>query len=158
KIGIMPINMFCPGHVGVISRSGTLTYEVAIALCEAGLGQSTAIGMGADPVVCTDLIEFLALFEADNETETVVIVGEVGGTQEEVAADFIRQNMSKPVVAYVAGKSVPEGKRMGHAGAIVQGGMGSADSKIDVFKDAGVAVAEIPMDIPRLVEALLKRA
>ena len=114
--------------------------------------------MGAEKVVCTGLIEFLALFEADDETETVVIVGEVGGTQEEVAADFIRQNMSKLVVAYVAGKSVPEGKRMGHAGAIVQEGMGSADSNIDVFKDTGVAVAEIPMDIPRLVEALLKCA
>ncbi len=156
KIGIMPINMFCPGCVGVISRSGTLAYEVAGALCEAGLGQSTAIGMGADPVVCTDLIEFLGLFETDDETKVVIIVGEVGGTQEEVAADFIRQKMSKPVVAYIAGKSAPEGKKMGHAGAIVQAGKGSAYSKIDAFKSVGVAVAEIPMDIPVLAKEALK--
>lgn len=151
KIGIMPINMFCPGTVGLISRSGTLTYEVAGALCESGLGQSTAVGMGADPVVCTDLVDFLELFEADDETETVVIVGEVGGTQEEAAADFIRDKMSKPVVAYISGKAAPKGKRMGHAGAIVTGGKGDAKSKIDALEDAGVVVADNPMDIPQYI-------
>jgi len=151
KIGIMPVNMFCPGSVGLISRSGTLTYEVGGALCEAGLGQSTAVGMGADPVVCTDLVEFLDLFEADDETKAVVIVGEVGGTQEETAAEFIHSKMSKPVVAYVAGMNAPAGKRMGHAGAIVQGGKGDAQSKLNAFDNAGVTVAENPMDIPQLV-------
>jgi len=151
KIGIMPINMFCPGTVGLISRSGTLTYEVAGALCESGLGQSTAIGMGADPVVCTDLAEFLELFEADDETEAVAIVGEVGGTQEETAAEFIKHKMSKPVVAYIAGTSAPKGKRMGHAGAIVTGGKGDARSKIEALKNAGVIVADNPMDIPKLL-------
>jgi len=152
KIGIMPVNMFCPGFIGVISRSGTLTYEVAGALCEAGLGQSTAVGMGADPVVCTGLVEFLDLFEADYETKVVVIVGEVGGTQEETAAEFIHSEMSKPVIAYVAGRYAPAGKRMGHAGAIVQGGKGDAQSKLNAFKRAGATVAENPMDIPQLVK------
>ncbi len=151
KIGIMPINMFCPGTVGLISRSGTLTYEVAGALCESGLGQSTAVGMGADPIVCTDLVDFLGLFEADDETESVVIVGEVGGTQEETAAEFIKNKMSKPVVGYIAGKAAPKGKRMGHAGAIVTGGRGDAKSKIDALKNAGVTVADNPMDIPKLL-------
>jgi len=155
KIGIMPVNMFCQGFVGLISRSGTLTYEVGGALCEAGLGQSTAVGMGADPVICTDLVEFLDLFEADDETKAVVIVGEVGGTQEETAAEFIPSKMSKPVVAYVAGMNAPAGKQMGHAGAIVQGGKGDAQSKLNAFENAGVTVAENPMDIPQLVRDVL---
>ena len=157
KIGIMPVNMFCPGSIGLISRSGTLTYEVAGALCEAGLGQSTAVGMGADPVVCTDLVDLLALFEADDETKAVVIVGEVGGTQEETAAEFIHSRMSKPVVAYVAGMNAPAGKRMGHAGAIVQGGKGDAQSKLNAFKFAGVSVAENPMDIPQIVRKVVNK-
>jgi succinyl-CoA synthetase alpha subunit len=155
KIGIMPMNMFCPGSIGLVSRSGTLTYEVAGALCEAGLGQSTAVGMGADPVVCTDLVDFLYLFEGDDETKAVVIVGEVGGTQEEAAAEFIQAKMSKPVVAYVAGRHAPVGKRMGHAGAIVQSGKGDAQSKLDAFKRAGAEVAENPMLLPQLVQDIL---
>ena len=155
KIGIMPVNMFCQGSVGLISRSGTLTYEIGGALCEAGLGQSTAVGMGADLVVCTDLVEFLELFKVDDETKAVVIVGEVGGTQEETAAGFIHSQMSKPVVAYVAGMNAPAGKRMGHAGAIVQGGKGDAQSKLNAFENAGVTVAENPMDIPQLVRDVL---
>jgi succinyl-CoA synthetase alpha subunit len=149
------MNMFCPGSIGLVSRSGTLTYEVAGALCEAGLGQSTAVGMGADPVVCTDLVDFLALFESDDETKAVVIVGEVGGTQEETAAEFIQAQMSKPVVAYVAGRQAPAGKRMGHAGAIVQSGKGDAQSKLAAFKHGGAKVAENPMHVPQLVKESL---
>lgn len=155
KIGIMPIAMFCPGHVGVISRSGTLTYEIAGELCEAGIGQSTAVGMGADPVVCTDLVDLLRLFEEDDETDAVVMVGEVGGRQEERAARFLAREMTKPVVAYIAGRSVPQGKRMGHAGAIVQRGMGGAEGKIRALREAGARIAERPGDVASLVREAL---
>ena len=155
KIGIMPISMFCPGHIGVISRSGTLTYEIAGGLCEVGLGQSTAVGMGADPVVCTDLVDLLRRFETDDETDAVVVVGEVGGTQEERAARFLAREMTKPVIAYIAGRSVPPGKRMGHAGAIVQRGMGSAESKMRALREAGAQVAEHPGEVADLVQEVL---
>jgi succinyl-CoA synthetase alpha subunit len=156
KIGILPGNMFCPGNVGLISRSGTLTYEIAANLCEEGIGQSTAVGMGADSVVCTSLVDLLKLFDEDDNTEVIVIVGEVGGTEEEIAAQFIKQKMSKPVVAYIAGRSVPPGKRMGHAGAIVERGRGSAESKIKVLREAGVKVAQMPEEIVQLVKEDLK--
>jgi len=152
KMGIMPGNMFQPGRIGVISRSGTLAYEICVDLAEAGLGQSTVAGMGADPVPFTGMAELLALFDADPSTDLVVIVGEVGGMQEEHAAQFIADRMKKPVVAYIAGHSVPEGKRMGHAGAIVQGDRGTTKSKISAFQEAGVDVAEYPLDVVKLVQ------
>jgi len=156
KIGILPGNMFCPGNVGLISRSGTLTYEIAANLCDGGIGQSTAVGMGADPVVCTNLVDLLKLFDEDNQTKVVAIVGEVGGTEEEIAAQFIKEKMSKPVVAYIAGKSVPPGKRMGHAGAIVERGRGGAESKMKALREAKVKVAEMPQEIVQLVREALK--
>ncbi len=152
KMGIMPGNMFRPGRIGVISRSGTLAYEICANLAAAGLGQSTAVGMGADPVPFTSLPDLLALFDRDPQTDLVVIVGEVGGTQEEHAAGFIAGQMSKPVVAYIAGHSAPEGKRMGHAGAIIQGGMGTAESKTRALREAGVEVARYPLDVVALVK------
>ena len=156
KIGILPGNMFCPGNVGLVSRSGTLTYEIAANLCEAGIGQSTAVGIGADPVVCTNLVDILRLFNKDNQTKVVTIVGEVGGVEEEIAAQFIREKMSKPVVAYVAGRSVPSGKRMGHAGAIVERGRGSANTKIKALREANVKVADTPEGVVELVKKVLQ--
>jgi len=152
KMGIMPGNMFQPGRIGVISRSGTLAYEICVDLAESGLGQSTVVGMGADPVAFTGMSELLALFDTDPATDLIVIVGEVGGMQEEHAARFIANHMKKPVVAYIAGHSVPEGKRMGHAGAIVQGDRGTTKSKISAFQEAGVDVAEYPLDVVKLVQ------
>lgn len=155
KIGILPVNMFCPGNVGVISRSGTLAYEVAANLCSHAIGQSTVIGMGADMVAGTNLVEILRLFNQDNETKAVVLIGEVGGSQEEDAADFIKKEMKKPVIAYIAGSSVPPGKRMGHAGAIIEGGKGSARSKIDSLFSAGAKVATMLNEIPLMVKEVL---
>ena len=154
KIGILPANMFCQGQVGIISRSGTLAYEVAANLCAIGIGQSTVVGMGADRVAGTNLVDILKLFNQDKDTKVVVIVGEVGGTQEEDAAEFIKKEMSKPVVAYIAGISVPPGKRMGHAGAIIEGGKGSAKSKIESLLAANVKVANRLYEIPSLVKNL----
>lgn len=155
KMGIMPGNMFRPGRIGVISRSGTLSYEICADLAEAGLGQSTAVGMGADPVVFTGMPELMALFEEDPDTDLVVLVGEVGGTQEENAARFITRQMTKPVVAYIAGHNAPEGKRMGHAGAIVQGDMGTAQSKTAALRQAGADVAQYPLEVVKLVRKRL---
>jgi succinyl-CoA synthetase alpha subunit len=155
KMGIMPGNMFHPGRIGVISRSGTLSYEICADLAEAGLGQSTVVGMGADPVVFTSMPQLMALFEEDPATDLVVIVGEVGGTQEEMAAQLIARRMTKPVVAYIAGHSAPEGKRMGHAGAIIQGGMGTPQSKIAALREVGAAVAEYPLEVVALVRKRL---
>jgi len=152
KIGILPANMFCSGSVGIISRSGTLAYEVAANLCKIGIGQSTVVGMGADMVAGTNLVDILKLFNEDKETKVVVLVGEVGGTQEEDAAKFISAKMSKSVVAYIAGASVPPGKRMGHAGAIIERGKGSAKSKIEALSVAGVKVANRIYEIPSLVK------
>ncbi len=153
KMGIMPGNMFTPGRIGVISRSGTLSYEVSINLATAGFGQSTVIGIGADPVVFTNLPELLRLFEKDPGTDLVVIVGEVGGIQEEKAAEFIDRWMTKPVVAYIAGLNAPEGKRMGHAGAIIHGdGMGTPQSKVAALREVGVDIARYPADVPGLVQ------
>jgi len=155
KIGILPTNMFCSGPVGIVSRSGTLAYEVAANLCAIGIGQSTVVGMGADRVAGTNLVDILKLFNQDKDTKVVVIVGEVGGTQEEDASEFIREGMSKPVVAYIAGTSVPPGKRMGHAGAIIEGGKGSAKSKIESLLAADVKIANRLYEIPSLLKELI---
>lgn len=154
KIGILPANMFCRGQVGIISRSGTLAYEVAANLGAIGVGQSTVVGMGADRIAGTNLVDILKLFNQDKDTKVVVIVGEVGGTQEEDAAEFIREKMSKPVVAYIAGTSVPPGKRMGHAGAIIEGGKGSAKRKVASLLAADVRIANMLYEIPSLVKNL----
>jgi succinyl-CoA synthetase alpha subunit len=147
KMGIMPGSLFRPGPVGIVSRSGTLAYEMAGILTEAGLGQSTVVGMGADPVVFSNLVEILKLFEQDRKTRAVVIVGEVGGVQEEQAAPFIAEGMSKPVAAYIAGRHAPKGKRMGHAGAIIRGTTGSVASKRDALQQAGVELIATPLAV-----------
>ncbi len=157
KMGIMPGNMFTPGRIGVISRSGTLSYEISINLAVAGLGQSTVVGIGADPVIFTGVPELLGLFEKDKDTDLVVIIGEVGGIQEEKAAEFIDRWMTKPVVAYVAGLNAPEGKKMGHAGAIIHGdGRGTSQSKVAAFREVGVDVAKYPTDVVTLAQKRLK--
>ncbi len=147
KMGIMPASLFAPGRVGIISRSGTLSYEFAGILSDVQVGQSTVIGMGADPVVLTNLPEILKRFEADPETDAVIIVGEVGGEQEEQAAAYISDHMTKPVAAYVAGRFSPKGKRMGHAGAIVRGSSGTVDGKFEALKSAGVAILMSPIAV-----------
>ncbi len=155
KVGILPGHIHKPGHIGVVSRSGTLTYEVVYQLSNAGLGQSTCIGIGGDPVIGTNFIDCLALFEKDKDTHGVVLIGEIGGTDEEQAAEFIRSHMTKPVVAFIAGRTAPPGKRMGHAGAIISGGTGTAEEKIAAFKAVKVPVAEVPADIPGLIRKRL---
>ncbi|MBI0583547.1 MAG: succinate--CoA ligase subunit alpha [Methanomassiliicoccus sp.] len=157
KAGIMPNQIFLPGPVGVVSRSGTLTYEVVSSLTEAGLGQSTCLGIGGDPVVGTSFVDALRLFEADKDTDAVVLIGEIGGAAEEVAADHIRDRMSKPVVAYIAGRTAPPGRKMGHAGAIVQGGRGTAASKIAALEEAEAHIARAPSQIPSLVSSCCRR-
>ncbi len=154
KVGIMPAKIFKPGPVGLISRSGTLTYEVVNALSEAGIGQSTCIGIGGDPMIGTTFLDLLVEFEADPLTECVVVVGEIGGSDEEDAAEFVKE-MSKPVVGFISGRTAPQGKRMGHAGAIVSGGKGTADSKVAAFNEAGIKLANITMEIPELVKSVL---
>ena len=145
KVGIMPAGLFSPGSIGVISRSGTLAHETGAILSSANLGQSTVVGLGADPVVFTNIEEILVLFEKDEDTEAVVILGEVGGVQEEQAAKFISRNMSKPVAAYIAGRFAPEGKKMGHAGAITSGSKGTAQSKCEALKAGGVEILDTPI-------------
>jgi succinyl-CoA synthetase alpha subunit len=154
KVGIMPGYIHKPGPVGLVSRSGTLTYEVVHALSERGLGQSTAIGIGGDPIIGTDFIDVLSLFEEDPQTRQVVLIGEIGGSDEQRAADFIAQHMSKPVTAFIAGQTAPPGKRMGHAGAIIEGGEGTAAEKIAAFEAVGVRVAKHPGEIAELVAQL----
>lgn len=154
KLGIMPGNMFAQGRIGVISRSGTLSYETAGYINDAGLGESTVVGIGADPVIGLDLPDLLKLFDEDEGTDAVVIVGEIGGTAEEEAASFIK-TMKKPVVAYIAGRMSPPGKRMGHAGAIIQGGAGTAESKNEALTKAGAGVAFNLLDVPKLLKKAL---
>jgi succinyl-CoA synthetase alpha subunit len=155
KVGIMPGHIHRPGRVGLVSRSGTLTYEVVDQLTRAGIGQSTCIGIGGDPVIGTTFLDALRLFQADSGTDAVVLIGEIGGTDEETAARYIEAEMTKPVVAFIAGRTAPPGKRMGHAGAIVSGGTGTAAEKIAAFQKAGVPVADLPSQIPGLVQAAL---
>ncbi len=152
KVGIIPGNIAIPGNVGVVSRSGTLTYEVLYALKELDMGVSTCVGIGGDPINGTNFIDALQLFEEDPETDQVVLIGEIGGSDEEEAATFIANEMTKPVVAFIAGQTAPPGKRMGHAGAIVQGGSGLAIDKINALKAAGVRVAQHPGEIPTLLQ------
>lgn len=154
KIGIIPASMFIPGPVGIVSRSGTLTYESVDALTRAGLGQTTCVGVGGDPMPGTRFIDVLPLFEADPETKAVVMCGEVGGSDEEIAAEYIK-TMTKPVIGFIAGLTAPPGKRMGHAGAIISGTSGSPQAKVDALKAAGVRIAESTADIPGLVKQAL---
>jgi succinyl-CoA synthetase alpha subunit len=151
KVGIMPGHIHKPGAIGVISRSGTLTYEVVYNLTLKGLGQSTCIGIGGDPVIGTGYIDLLEMFEADPDTRGVVIIGEIGGEDEEQAAEYISKSMSKPVAAFISGRTAPPGKRMGHAGAIISGGRGTAEAKVKAFREAGVPVADRPDQIPQLL-------
>jgi succinyl-CoA synthetase alpha subunit len=150
--GIMPGHVFSSGRVGLISRSGTLTYEIVDQLTRAGVGQSTCVGIGGDPIIGTVFVDCLADFEADPATDAVVLVGEIGGTDEEDAAAMVAERkFTKPLIAFIGGRSAPEGKRMGHAGAIVSGGGGTAKAKIEAFRDVGVPVADSPADIPGLI-------
>lgn len=151
KIGIMPNNIFLPGDVGVVSRSGTLTYEIVHTLTKKNIGQSAVIGCGGDPVPGMDFIDALRLFEKDKKTKRIVLIGEIGGDFEERAAAFIRRYVHKPVVAYIAGRTAPKNKRMGHAGAIISGETGMAETKIKALKDAGVRIARLPSDVTRLL-------
>ncbi len=155
KAGIMPGHIHKPGGVGVISRSGTLTYEVVYGLTQKGLGQSTCVGIGGDPIVGTGYIDLLEMFERDEQTEAIVLIGEIGGEAEETAAAYIQDSVSKPVVAYISGRTAPPGKRMGHAGAIISGGKGGAESKVQALREAGVDVVDRP---DQIADAILARA
>jgi len=154
KVGIMPGHIHMPGKVGLVSRSGTLTYEVVYALTQKGIGQSTCIGIGGDPIIGTTFIDMLQLFQDDPMTEHVVLIGEIGGTDEERAAEYIAAHMTKPVTAFIAGQTAPPGKRMGHAGAIISGGTGTAAEKVAALQQAGVRVARHPTEVAELVASV----
>jgi succinyl-CoA synthetase alpha subunit len=151
KVGIIPGNITKPGNIGVVSRSGTLTYEVLYAMKNQGLGASTCIGIGGDPVHGINFLQTLELFEADPQTDQIVMIGEIGGTDEQKAADYISRYMTKPIVSFIAGQTAPPGKRMGHAGAIIESGTGTADEKIEALRSAGVQIAKHPEEIAQLL-------
>jgi succinyl-CoA synthetase alpha subunit len=155
KVGIIPGRICTPGPVGVVSRSGTLTYEIVYQLTRAGIGQTTCVGIGGDPINGTNFIDCLTAFEQDPETKAVAMMGEIGGTDEQDAARFVKQHMTKPVVGFIAGQTAPPGRRMGHAGAIISGSAGTAAEKIQAFQDAGMGVARRPMDFVELIKARL---
>jgi succinyl-CoA synthetase alpha subunit len=154
-VGIIPGNIAIPGPVGIVSKSGTLTYEAVDALTRIGLGQSSIVGIGGDPIIGTNYIDVLELFQADPATEAIVLIGEIGGNAEQDAAKYIGKHVTKPVVGFIAGRTAPEGKRMGHAGAIISGGEGTAQEKIEALQAVGVHVAELPTDIAQLVKQAL---
>jgi succinyl-CoA synthetase alpha subunit len=158
KLGILPGNIVAPGPVGLISRSGTLTYEVVDALTKAGLGQTTCLGIGGDPVIGTQFMDALKAFHADVDTKALVMIGEIGGDAEERAAEYIKENMDIPVVSFIAGRTAPPGKRMGHAGAIVTGGSGTAADKKAALEAAGIPVADRPIDVVPLLKELWQDA
>jgi len=155
KVGIIPGQICAPGRVGLVSRSGTLTYEVVNHLTRNGIGQSTCVGIGGDPIIGTNFIDVLAAFQADPATDLIVMMGEIGGTDEQKAAEYVKANVTKPVVGFIAGQTAPPGRRMGHAGAIVSGSSGTAAEKIAAFKAAGISVMERPADVVRLVRERL---
>jgi len=155
KVGILPAQIVLPGRIGIVSRSGTLTYEIIFQLTSAGIGQSTSIGIGGDPIIGTDFVDCLRAFEADGETDAVVIIGEIGGTDEQTAAGLAKEEMNKPVVGFIAGQTAPPGRRMGHAGAIISGSEGTAAEKVRAFQENGIAVAERPVDIVDALRAVL---
>ncbi|HKV43888.1 MAG TPA: succinate--CoA ligase subunit alpha [bacterium] len=158
RVGIMPTHLFTPGHVGIVSRSGTLTYEIVAGLTHAGFGQSTAVGLGGDPVVGMSYVDILQLFNADPDTHAIVLIGEIGGAAEEDAARHIAAHVKKPVAAYIAGRTAPAGKRMGHAGAVISGTAGTAEHKMRTLEAVGVAVATLVSEIPALLRERLKDA
>jgi succinyl-CoA synthetase alpha subunit len=155
KVGILPAQIVTEGPIGVVSRSGTLTYEAVFQLTNVGLGQTTCVGIGGDPLIGTDFIECLEAFEQDPDTRAVVMIGEIGGTDEQDAAKYVRANLSKPVVGFIAGQTAPPGRRMGHAGAIISGSAGTAEEKMKAFEDNGIPVAKRPADIVGLIQEAL---
>ena len=155
KVGILPGQIVLPGRIGIVSRSGTLTYEIIFQLTSAGIGQSTSIGIGGDPIIGTDFVDCLRAFEADGETDAVVIIGEIGGTDEQTAASLVKEEMNKPVVGFIAGQTAPLGRRMGHAGAIISGSEGTAAEKVRAFQENGISVAERPVEIVDALRAAL---